>query len=130
MDRVVLLFSYVKYGSRKAVNPYLVSMTRVDGKFVDDTVVADTMKFVLLYALLLIAGSVLNTMGGLDLKTGISASVACLGNVGPGFGQVGSVGNYADFPTLLKVSSSFLMLAGRLEIIPLLSFFGVVFRDG
>jgi len=55
----------------------------------------------------------------MDLRSGISAAIACMGNVGPGFGMVGSISNYADLPVTVKLSSMVLMLAGRLEIYPL-----------
>jgi trk system potassium uptake protein TrkH len=42
-----------------------------------------------------------------------------MGNVGPGFGEVGSIGNYSDLPDTLKISNTILMLAGRLEIYPI-----------
>ena len=46
--------------------------------------------------------------------------VACIGNVGPGFGEVGSMANYAAFPAVLKVAGMVEMLIGRLEIFPVL----------
>lgn len=89
---------------------------------VSDSLAGETMRFVLLYVALLIAGTSINALGGLEMETGMTAAIACLGNVGPGFGDVGSMGNYADFPALLKLNSAVLMIAGRLEIIPLFSF--------
>lgn len=86
------------------------------------------MRFILLYVVLLAVGAFVNTAFGLDLETALSASVACLGNVGPGFGDVGSVGNYADFPAILIFNASMLMIAGRLEIIPLATFIGIMWR--
>ena len=60
---------------------------------------------------------------GLDFITGVTASVACIGNVGPGFGDVGSMSNYADLSAILKSSSMVEMLIGRLEIFPVLYLF-------
>jgi trk system potassium uptake protein TrkH len=56
----------------------------------------------------------------MDFLTGLSASIACLGNVGPGFGVIGSMGNYAGLSDFLKLFSIALMLLGRLEIYPIL----------
>ena len=61
-----------------------------------------------------------NIAAGVDFTTGVTASIACIGNVGPGFGEVGSMANYAAFPALLKVTSMLEMLIGRLEIFPVL----------
>ncbi|MBO7544856.1 MAG: hypothetical protein J6T02_04740 [Bacteroidales bacterium] len=56
----------------------------------------------------------------MDFTTSVTASIACIGNVGPGFGEVGSMSNYADFPALLKITSMVEMMIGRLEIFPVL----------
>lgn len=125
MDRIVLMFAYIKQGFKKGSNPHRMSCATIDGKIISDNVAIETMKFALLYISLLFTGAAINTIGGMDLETGISASIACLGNVGPGFGSVGSMGNYAELPSFLKISSSIMMIAGRLEIIPLLSFIGL-----
>ena len=73
-----------------------------------------------MYIGLIFLGAELNIAAGMDLRSGVSAAIACMGNVGPGFGQVGSMNNYADLPTMIKLSSMVLMLAGRLEIYPLI----------
>ena len=86
--------------------------------------VEDACVFILFYLSLAAAGGFINAMGGMDLRSGLSASIACIGNVGPGFGSVGSMGNYADMPVALKVSSMLLMLLGRLEIYPFFLIFG------
>lgn len=61
-----------------------------------------------------------NIAFGLDFITGVTSSIACIGNVGPGFGDVGSMSNYANFPTILKSTGMAEMLIGRLEIFPIL----------
>ena len=57
---------------------------------------------------------------GLDLETAIGASIACLGNIGPGIGAVGPVSNYFEIPYIGKWVLSFLMLLGRLELFTVL----------
>jgi len=64
-----------------------------------------------------------NIAAGLDFTTGVTASVACIGNVGPGFGDVGSMSNYASFPAVLKATGMLEMFIGRLEIFPVLYLF-------
>lgn len=126
MDRIVLMFSYIQKSTHSAISPNRVVGARIDGHIVSDRTVSEAMKFILVYFALVAAGGLLNTLGGLDLQTGLSAAVACIGNVGPGFGSVGSMGNYASFPPILKFTSSLLMIAGRLEIFPLLSLIGIL----
>ena len=86
--------------------------------------VDDACIFILFYLALAAAGGFINAMGGMDLRSGLSASIACIGNVGPGFGTVGSMGNYAMLPDALKLNSMLLMLLGRLEIYPFFLIFG------
>ena len=73
--------------------------------------------------LLILAGAFVNTMFGCDLQSGFSASVACLGNVGPGFGEVGTMDNYSSMPAILKMNQTLLMMFGRLEIFGLIQLF-------
>lgn len=125
MDRIVLIFSYIRNSFRTAADPHRIIGTRISGRIVSEKDATEAMKFVLIYVALIIVGAIVNIIFGLDLKTGVTAAIACIGNVGPGFGSVGSLGNYADFPAVLKFSNSLLMLAGRLEIFPILSFIGL-----
>jgi trk system potassium uptake protein TrkH len=55
--------------------------------------------------------------------TGFSASLACASNVGPGFGEVGTMYNYSQMPAIVKISMSMMMLFGRLEIFGLIQLF-------
>ena len=57
-----------------------------------------------------------------DVTTGISAAIATLGNLGPGFGEkIGPMGSYADLQTISKLIAIFNMFIGRLELIPFLA---------
>ena len=67
-------------------------------------------------AVLALAGGLLISLTGEDLLTSFSASYASLGNVGPGFGKVGSVDNFASLTIFAKMVCTMLMLLGRLEI--------------
>lgn len=119
IDRAVVLAKDLVYNIRKTVRPREVDFVRMDGKMIGESTITEIKSYVLLYLIILLAGAILNTLAGLDFSTGVSASIACLGNVGPGFGDIGSMGNYHNMPNLIKYSSMFLMVAGRLEIIPL-----------
>jgi trk system potassium uptake protein TrkH len=71
------------------------------------------------YMLIIVIGGLIfaTTM---DFRTSISASIACMGSVGPGFGEVGSMGNYAGFLGFQKIVAMIIMLLGRVEIFPML----------
>ena len=73
--------------------------------------------------ILMVVFAAVNIAFGEDFTTGVTASIACIGNVGPGFGDVGSMSNYSDFPAILKFTGMIEMLIGRLEIFPVLYLF-------
>ncbi|MBQ5638588.1 MAG: TrkH family potassium uptake protein, partial [Alistipes sp.] len=93
---------------------------KMDGVIQENDVLHTVAVFIVAYLGLIFVGSVVGALFGLDLLTAFSGSLACLGNVGPGFGEVGSMDNYSAMPTVIKMTNSLLMLFGRLEI------FGVI----
>ncbi len=92
--------------------------------FVPRQEMEDACIFILFFLGLTTIGGFVNAAGGMDLRSGLSAAIACMGNVGPGFGSVGSMGNYSALPDALKINSMVLMLLGRLEIYPIFMIFG------
>ena len=79
-------------------------------------VIANVLAFFVLFMLVFAAGVFLMSTLGLDMATSFGASVAALGNIGPGLGQVGPTDNYAALPALAKWILTVLMLMGRLEV--------------
>ena len=124
IDRLLLAVKGIRARVRSAVNPGLVRTVRVDGVARTPEQVGDAGTFIFCYLLIAALFTVINVAGGLDFVTGLTASVACLGNVGPGFGEVGSMANYAHIPAALKGAGIVEMLLGRLEIFPVLYLFG------
>lgn len=98
----------------------LITRNRVEGRLRKPIEINQAAVFILMYFIMIFLGMIINTSGGMDLRSGISAAIACMGNVGPGFGEVSSFGNYSGMPEGVKLTSIVLMLAGRLEIYPLL----------
>lgn len=123
MNRLLLATKMLRARLRQQQHPTAIIRVRVDGIIQEDEVVHTAMIFIVTYLLLLLAGTLVNTLFGTDLLTGFTSAVACMGNVGPGFGQVGSLNNYAGLPGMLKFSNSLLMLFGRLEIFGLIQLF-------
>ena len=70
--------------------------------------------------ILIIAGGTLIFAISMDFRTSLSAAIACIGSVGPGFGEVGSMDNYAHLMGFQKVAAMGIMLLGRVEIFPML----------
>ncbi len=123
MNRLLLAVKMLRARLKLQQHPNAIIRVRVDGVLQEDETVHTAMIFIVTYMLLILAGTLFNTLFGADLETGFTAAVACIGNVGPGFGEVGSMSNYAGLPAVLKFSSSALMLLGRLEIFGLIQLF-------
>jgi len=79
--------------------------------------------FVILYALLFLAGATALALLGVDLLTSLGASAATVGNIGPGLGNVGPTDNYGWMSDSALTVMGFLMLVGRLEIYTVLLLF-------
>lgn len=98
------------------VHPRVVAPVKLNHRVVEPRVIFSIWGFMGLYlALFLVVGIVLSFMG-LDTTTSLSASIACLGNIGPGLGGVGPAANYAHLPIAAKWLLSAAMIVGRLEI--------------
>ena len=120
IDRAILAVKGIHRKVKLTVKPNAVYSVRMSGRPRSDEQVSDAYGYIFLYLLIVVVFSAINIAFGLDFTTGITASVACIGNVGPGFGDVGSMSNYAAFPPVLKITGMLEMLIGRLEIFPVL----------
>jgi len=120
IDRIVLIGKEVHLNVHHLRDPLLITRNRVEGRLRKPIEINQAAVFILMYFIMIFLGMIINTSGGMDLRSGISAAIACMGNVGPGFGEVSSFGNYSGMPEGIKLTSIILMLAGRLEIYPLI----------
>jgi trk system potassium uptake protein TrkH len=121
--RVLLLLKATANEIRKHLHPKAVLLTRVGRKPVREDVLANVVGFVILYLLLCLAGTLVLAFTGMDLLTAGGASLATVGNVGPGFGLVGATDNYGWMGPGQLTVLSFLMLVGRLEVYTVLILF-------
>ena len=120
MSRVMLLGKTVVRELGRLVHPRSVSVVKLEGKRVEETTVASTAAYFILYmALIGLVFLILSFEPNFGLEDNLTASVTCLNNVGPGLGAVGPYGGFGDYSALSKVVLSFAMLLGRLEIYPL-----------
>ena len=110
-------------------HPDVVEPVRLGGSVVDEDAIRGIMVFTLLYILLFGFAAVFLSLDtariGIQLSTleAVSASLATLGNIGPGFGRLGPFGSYLFFSDASKLLMVFLMWVGRLEIVPVLAIF-------
>lgn len=119
--RFQILYAVAKTQMGKLMYPHGVFIPYYARKPVPPSVPASVMSFFFLFALSFSVIAILLSLTGLDLVTSLSASAACLSNVGPGFGPiVGPYGSYAPLSDGAKWVLSFAMLLGRLEIFTVL----------
>jgi trk system potassium uptake protein TrkH len=121
--RVMLLLKQTANEIRRHLHPKAILLTRVGTKAVKQDVLANVTGFVILYLLLCLLGAIVLGFMGMDLVTALSASIATVGNVGPGFGGVGATDNYGWMSGPALGVLSFFMLVGRLEIYTVLLLF-------
>jgi trk system potassium uptake protein TrkH len=107
---------------RRAMHPRAVLPVKLGGRVVPETILRDVQIFMLLYVLTFAVGATLVIAFGADLMTGITASIACLGNIGPGFGAIGPMGSFAGLHPVSKVVLTLEMWIGRLEVLAVLVF--------
>lgn len=123
ISRIILLFKEVRKEFSLLVHPRNVKLVKMDGKAVNHDIMRTTSMYLVLYIGLFAISFLLVSIDNMDFTTSFTAVAASLNNTGPGLGAVGPVGNYADFSILSKIVFIFDMLAGRLELYPLLLLF-------
>jgi trk system potassium uptake protein TrkH len=121
--RIVLLLKTVKRGVTKALHPRAVHTIKLNKKVVDDNTISRTLTFFFAYMLIFLVSLLLITLNGKDLITSATAVLSTLSNVGPGFEVIGPMGNFSDFSHGSKLVLCFNMIAGRLELLPMLLLF-------
>lgn len=122
--RINMLCKLSRRNIRATGQPKKMEVVRVDGKAVDEHILSQVAQFAFMYiALILIGGFILALFSHYDLVTNLSASLTCVSNVGPGLGSVGPVENFAGYGIVGKITLSFLMLFGRLELLPMFILF-------
>jgi trk system potassium uptake protein TrkH len=121
--RVLLLFKGLRRNIRQMVHPNRVEVVRVNGRAVDEKVMSGVNGYLSAYVLILFLSFVVICFDGFSIGTNFSAVLACFNNIGPGFEAVGPMMNFGNYSVLSKLVLTFDMLAGRLEIFPILLFF-------
>ena len=118
--RIMLGFKYCYKELFSMIHPRAVSHIKIGGKTVPEEVVRSVLGFLALYMALFSVSTVLLAGTGVDFVTALGAVAATIGNIGPGFGMVGPVENFAQIPYWGKWLLSWCMLLGRLEIYTLI----------
>jgi trk system potassium uptake protein TrkH len=119
--RQVLIARYTLLELRRTLHPRGVLPVKLGGRVVPDDVMRSVLVFFLFYLLVFAVTTVVVIALGADLITGITASIACLGNIGPGFAAVGPMAHFGDLHPVSKIVLTAAMWIGRLEVLTVLA---------
>ena len=123
VSRFVILAKTVRTELHSYIHPNSVKKTTFNGKQVSHDIVRSINVFMIAYAMIFAASLLLINLDGKDLVTNFTAVAATINNIGPGLELVGPTGNFAFFSPLSKIVLIFDMLAGRLELFPMILLF-------
>ncbi|MBQ7657017.1 MAG: TrkH family potassium uptake protein [Clostridia bacterium] len=123
LSRVLLLGKSAYRDLEHTIQPRKVAVVRLEGKAVQESTLAQVGVYLSLWVVLAVLGTLLLSLGQTDFVTAFTAVLTTLSNVGPGLNGVGPTENFAFFSPAAKLLLSFMMLAGRLEIYPILLLF-------
>ena len=123
VSRLLLMGKTVGKELKQALHPQVVAPVRMDGKVVNHETIRATNVYVAAYIFIFAASFFLISLDGFDMVTNFTAIAATLNNIGPGLAQVGPMMNFGSYSNPAKLVMIFDMLAGRLEIFPMLVFF-------
>ena len=122
VDIFVILFKTFVKELKVIVHPRCVKKVKVNGKTVEHEVIRSVNVYVFAFVMLFVGSLLIISLDGFDLVTNFTAVAATLNNIGPGLNMVGPTGNFSEFSNLSKLVFTFNMLAGRLELFPMLVF--------
>ena len=123
VGRLLLIFKSLRRNIQQVLHPRKVLSVRNNGRIVSEKVLDNTNAYLSAYAIILFLSFLLLSLDGFPTETNFSAVLACFNNIGPGLELVGPTCNFGGFSTLSKLVLILDMLAGRLEIFPILVLF-------
>ncbi len=119
--RLLLLFKSLRRNIRKTLNPKKVMVIRNNSAVVDEQIVDNTNAYFAAYIIILFISFALVSLDGFSVTTNFTAVLSCFNNMGPGLDAVGPTCNFYGYSAFSKIVLCIDMLAGRLEIFPILA---------
>lgn len=123
VSRLVILFKTIKKELSLIIHPREIRKIRIDGHVVEHNILRSTNVFLVIYFVLLLSSTLLISIDEFDFSTNFTAVVSALNNIGPGLNHVGPTQNFSIFSAFSKFVLMFDMLAGRLELFPMMILF-------
>lgn len=125
-DRMYISLKAIWGDFQKRLHPSSLFRTRIGGRVLEEDMVSSVFLYIVMYIFVLFLSFVAVLICGLEISDAFSGTVASLGNVGPGIGQLGTMGNYAEIPAIAKFIFTIDMIMGRVEIFPILIVFSMI----
>ena len=123
ISRIIIMCKTAKQDLMRVLHPHAVTTVRFEGKPLDDKTVFGVRTYMNLYLIIFVLSTMVVAINQFDLVTTFTAVASCLNNIGPGLNQVGPMMNFGAYSNFAKLVLIFDMLAGRLEIFPMLVLF-------
>ena len=123
VSRIIILLKGVRKEVMRVCHPRIIKKVKMDGHSLEHEAVHSVYAFVIIYICIFVVSLLVITLDEKDLVTNFTAVAATINNIGPGLNIVGPAGNFSSFSDLSKFVLMFDMLAGRLELLPLLVLF-------
>lgn len=123
ISRISLLVKSTVQRIRQMINPNKVTLVKDSGEVVEKEVIDNAQGFFILFMIILFGVTFAVSFDGFDSLTNFTATLACISNIGPGLSKVGPMSNFAEFSYFSKFILSLTMIAGRLELFPLMALF-------
>ena len=123
IGRMLLVLKMMRRNVRQVLYPQKIQVVRVNGRVVDEAVLRNTNAYLCTYVMIILVSFLIVSIDGFSTTTNITAVVSCFNNMGPGLEGIGPSLNYSGYGTISKIVLIFDMLAGRLEIFPILVLF-------
>ncbi len=123
VSRIMMIVKNAKAELKRLVHPRSVSYVELEHQAVEPEVINNVYSYLTIYVIVFVVSMLLLSLQGLNFESIFTAVATCINNVGPGLGAVGPTSNFASLSDLSKLVLSFDMLAGRLEIFPMIILF-------
>lgn len=121
--RLLLVVKSMRRNVRQVLRPQRVQVVRLNNQPVDEKILENTNAYLAAYAIILGISYLLVSIDGYSITTNVSAVISCFNNIGPGFDMVGPTCNFSAYGIISKIVLIIDMLAGRLEIFPMIVLF-------
>ena len=127
-DRMYISLKVIYNDFKKRLHPSSLFRTKVGSRVLGDETISSVFLYIVLYIFITLLSFIIILICGVDIGDAFSGTVASIGNVGPGTGSIGTMGNYAAMPAVVKFVFTIDMFFGRVEIFPILIVISMFFK--